>query len=139
MYYTATDGVQTTVNQVKVRNVLVVSAEKDAEGSFQATVINDSAKPVTVSFASAEGSIGEVTVDPGQLHDLEADRLTIESVPVWPGELMPIQVSAAGESVDLDVPVLDGTLPEYRDLVPGGWTPAPEPTKDDHEEDHGGY
>ena len=32
---------------------------------------------------------------------------------------------ADGEEATFQVPVLDGTLEEYRDFVPGGFTPRP--------------
>lgn len=125
--YTATDGVQTDLGPVQIRNVFVAARTKDAVGALQGVVVNTTDSPSTVTFTGTEGTVGTVTVPAGELVDLNTEPMTIQTVPVWPGETLPMTVATADNNVDLAVPVLDGTLPEYADLVPAAAPSGPQP------------
>ena len=118
MDYTATDGVQTNLGALQIRNVFVAARTKDAPGALQGVVVNSAEDSSKVTFTGTDGTVGTVNVPAGQVVDLHTKSLLIDPVSVWPGQSIPITVTAGEDSADLNVPVLDGSLPEYADLVP---------------------
>ncbi|WP_345713262.1 hypothetical protein [Kineococcus glutinatus] len=140
--YEPSDGFSTTVGDVVVRNVLVVSEGDGAPGVLSATLVNEGTEDVEVTVDTGSGSDTSITVPTGVAYVLGAGSgagptttpeagavettaptaVEISSVDAVAGELVPVTFEADGASVDLEVPVL---LPrhEYTTL-----TPAPAPT-----------
>ncbi|GGC05126.1 hypothetical protein [Cellulomonas carbonis] len=121
--YDASDGVSASVGDVRVGNLVLVGEDEGEPGRLLGYVTHDGLEGTTVTLSLADG--GEpVTVDlePSgtvQLGDAEGDELVFESLPVIPGAVADLVVETElGETTTVPVPVLDGTLPEYADLVP---------------------
>jgi hypothetical protein len=130
--YQAGDGAEANLGPyVTVASVLVAAENKDGPGALVARVVNDGPDPATVQF-QGEGGVNvnvSVRTQPGQTVDVGphgGQQATINPVGVIPGGLLNIRVSLQGtqDSAVLDVPVLDGTLPEYATLVPSA-SPSP--------------
>ncbi|WP_432497056.1 hypothetical protein [Kineococcus gypseus] len=143
--YDASDGRNTRVAGVEVRNALVVSPGLDEPGVVSVTLVNSSAEDASVTV-SADLEAGDAPVQTyfvpaGELVQVGATQalaldgaettpvpgeqnpawLQLAQVPQHPGETVTMTFRAAGESAEVDAPVV---LPcfEYAELTP---TPAP--------------
>ena len=125
--YAASDGIVKDLGPVLLRNVLIVGSDDEAAGRLIGTVFNTSDQPVDLSI-QAGGAATSITVD-GQgevrLEDETADDATLEGLEDVPGSLIDVVFGVEGEDATFQVPVLEGTLEEYREYVPGGYTPRP--------------
>lgn len=117
MQYDASDGISLEIGDVTAYNLLVLTPGEGETGVLTGTLQNNGAEDVSVS-ASIDGStIATVDVPAGatvMLGGDEGDAAVTGTVPVLPGLVTEVifQTDAEGQ-VALDVPVLDGTLPEY--------------------------
>lgn len=137
--YAASDGIVKDVGPLLLRNILIVGSDDEAAGRLIGTVFNTSDDPVELSIQAGTASTN-ITID-GQgefrFEDETADDGTLEGLEDIPGSLVDVEFGVEGEDATFQVPVLDGTLEEYREFVPGGFTPRPsEPAAT--EEAHGG-
>ena len=116
--YAPSDGVRVAVSDtVSVQNLMIIAAAEGAPGALQGGVVNNGAEPASVA-------IGDVIVEVPAgatvlLGGSTGDKLVIDQTTAAPGANAQLTVGldgATGETVF--VPVLDGTLPEYADLVP---------------------
>ena len=124
--YDSSDGVGERVGDIKVLNFLIVSEGKGEPGTLMGALDNRGSDDEVVKIALEDDSVtvpvpGGQTVllsAPGGNSDEDKD-IVFESIPEPPGAVVPVVVTTrdAG-SVTLQVPVLDGTLPEYADAVP---------------------
>ncbi len=137
--YEASDGAGTAVGDVRVLNMLVVTEALDAPGVLTGAVKNNgtAAEEVTLQVGDADPVLLRVPAS-GTVLVGAADapaRYTTADVPVAtvdarPGGLTPLTITTgAGGTVELMIPVLDGTLPEYAALLDGA-TPSPRSTQD---------
>ncbi|NUU18876.1 hypothetical protein HP550_16610 [Cellulomonas humilata] len=124
--YSASDGVRVTLGDVRASNLLVLSAAEGDVGSLQGGLVNESSEDRTVTLAVGDeqttvelGPKETVLLGAGRAQEEGFAEVTFPAIEVPPGGLLPITVSTpeAG-SVDVQVPVLDGTLPEYASAVP---------------------
>jgi hypothetical protein len=118
--YAASDGVQVEIGDVQGENLLLVAAEADAPGALQGALTNRGDDTVTVSV-STDGDAEQIRVRAGEtvlLGGTEGEDVVL-STPDAPGALTTLTLSSGpGGTQEVRVPVLDGTLPEYADLVP---------------------
>ncbi|MGJ4844435.1 MULTISPECIES: hypothetical protein [unclassified Leifsonia] len=134
-HYDASDGVSGNVGQIDVRNAIIITDAKDGTvGNLVVTLVNNDSKSIEVSIQGGDqsASTAEVTVKPGQVKQLGSDPQSSSSNNVFfanfdgkPGALYSVFFQYGDETgLKLQVPVLDGALPEYRDLVPPTILPA---------------
>ena len=119
--YAPSDGIIATVGEAEVRNLLLVSGESEAEGRYIGSVANSSEEPIEVSL-TVNGTTTRVSVPGGEVLSLETseNEHVIPSTGTFPGGMAQGTIEVDGQSQDVQIPVLDGTLPEYREFVPGG-------------------
>ncbi|MFS0702040.1 hypothetical protein AB6N24_18885 [Cellulomonas sp. 179-A 4D5 NHS] len=127
--YAASDGVRVTLGDLTAENLLVLTSGAGEPASLQGALSSDAAEAVEVTFALEDGTeVGAVEVGAGDgvlLGGTDGEQLHFTSADV-PGATTDVTITtAAGGSETIAVPVLDGTLPEYADLVP---TALPTPT-----------
>ena len=120
--YDASDGISADLGAIELRNVLVVS-DDGREGNLVAAIVNTGEDDATVEFEVVDsGEQFQVDVEAGKVVSLGAgdeDPLLIEDLDAEVGGLVSIYVTHDdAEGQELQVPVLDGRLPEYEDLVP---------------------
>jgi hypothetical protein len=120
--YDPSDGVSADLGAIDLRNVLVVS-EDGEEGNLIASISNTGEDDVTLEIEVVEtGDTFEVDVDAGDTVSLGAgdeEPLLISDLGAEVGGLVAIYFQhGTEEGRELPVPVLDGRLPEYEDLVP---------------------
>ena len=127
-HYDASDGVSGSVGSVDVRNAIIVTDGVGGKaGNLVVTLVNNDSQSHTVLITAGakSGTPVEVTIEPGvtQLGN-EPDSASSHNVFLTPfdslpGSLYPVYFQYGDKTgVQLQVPVLDGGLPEYEDLVP---------------------
>ena len=141
-HYDPSDGVGTTVGNLKVRNALLLTNDGQ-QASFLVNLINDSEKTVNVLIqydgTTASGASGKVDtrvqLDAREVKTFgssDTRQLLFSGINSKAGSLFPVFVqygTLTGEQ--LLVPVLDGSLPEYSKLLPSPLptaTPTANPT-----------
>ncbi len=133
--YSASDGVNiaSSSGPIDVRNAFVVANEDGSVGNFVAAVVNPTLEKATLTITVAGLEPMTVTVPAGETISFGADEepLRIDGLDTKPGATVEMHFqSGDGEGAKTDVPVLDGTLPYYADLVPteAESTPTPIPS-----------
>lgn len=126
--YSPSDGIVEDVGPVLLRNLLIVGRDDGTEGRFVGTVFNTSDEPVDLSISAGSTSTS-ITID-GQgefrFEEETTDDGTLQGLKDIPGSLLDVDFEVeGGEEATYRVPVLDGTLEEYREFVPGGYTERP--------------
>lgn len=121
--YAASDGINVPSSDgpLDVRNVFIVATEDGSTGNLVAGIVNptDAGETLTVQVRDLDPL--SVRVGPGDTLSLGADAepLRIDDLDTLPGETVEIYFqSGDATGTTADVPVLDGTLPYYTDLVP---------------------
>lgn len=141
--YTPSDGVNGQVGNVEIRNVLLVAAPGGTVANMVGVLANsaDSAATVTLQYATTSGTVSTTVTVPANgvlsmrpnpsaqestLVTTDAQPVRLTGVDVVPGGLYPVGfATGSAQPVGLKVPVLNGSLSEYRNLIP---TPTPTPT-----------
>jgi hypothetical protein len=130
IHYDASDGVSGNVGEIAVRNALLIS-DNAGNANFVATIVNQGNKAQSVKVQYQSGSdkvtrsVNVKANSTANLGSAEAPAVTFDTIDSKPGSLMPVFVQYGQTTgVELLVPVLDGTLPQYATLVP---TPEPSP------------
>jgi len=141
-HYDPSDGVGTSVGQVKVRNALLLTKDGQ-DASFLVNLINDGEKTVNVLIqydgTTASGKTGKVDtrvqLDAGEVKTFgssDTRQLLFNGIDSEPGSLFPVFVQYGTQTGEqLLVPVLDGSLSEYSKLLPSPLptaTPSTSPT-----------
>ncbi len=125
--YSASDGVRAELGDLTAENLLVLSAGKDEPGSLQGAFTNRGDDTLTVTVTSDGEQVGKVRVKAGAtqlLGGTHGDDVVFDTQAA-PGALTTLTIDTGeGGSQDIQVPVLDGTLPEYADIVPTPTTDA---------------
>lgn len=128
-HYDASDGVSGNVGEIDVRNAIIITDAKDGTvGNLVVTLVNNDTKSIDLSIQGGDQSAAtaHVTVKPGQVKQLGNDPQSASSNNIFfanfkakPGSLYSVYFQYGDETgLNLKVPVLDGALPEYADLVP---------------------
>ncbi|WP_084128881.1 hypothetical protein [Demequina sp. NBRC 110055] len=119
--YSASDGTQLVVGDVSALNLIVLTEEVDAPATLIGTLINDSAEDVDLDISIDGQNTTNLTVPAGEsvkLGPADGDTEVSGVAVAAPGLIA--NVAFAADTVDVhavEVPVMDGTLPEYADLV----------------------
>lgn len=121
--YPASDGVNipNSDGPLEIRNAFIVATEDGSTGNLIAAIVNptDKSETLTVEFEGLEPLT--VRVGPGKTVSLGADAepLLVENLDTMPGATIEAYFQsgdAGGQTTEL--PILDGALPYYADLVP---------------------
>ncbi|HET8956992.1 MAG TPA: hypothetical protein VFM95_00905 [Microcella sp.] len=122
--YDPSDGVGTTLGPVSVRNVLLITDEGN-NLNLVVTVANNSDEVIDLQVEwNLDRTEGQefIELDPMSLTELggpDEQRIVIDGTDVVVGSLVPIFFTYEGaEGSQVQVPVLDGSLPEYELYVP---------------------
>jgi len=123
--YDASDGTSVDVGNIQVRNAILFTTN-DKRASLSMTVLNEGAANATATFQypTATGTkTKEVTV-PGESQVRLGtqggdDQLILTGITHKPGSLLKVYVQAGSASgKNLQVPILNGALGEYKTLLP---------------------
>ncbi|MFT4259187.1 DNA modification methylase [Microbacterium sp.] len=121
--YSASDGVNVPdeAGPLAVRNAFVVANEDGSVGSFVAAVVNstDEKKTLTIAIEGHDPLTVSVPADSTVSFGADEDPLQIDDLDVEPGATIAMHFqSGDSEGAKAEIPVLDGALPYYADLVP---------------------
>ena len=127
---TVSDGVNSGVGQLQLRNVLIISKAEGGPGRVLGTFYNKADSDITLTFSGAQGAQTEITVKPGipLVLNGQSDKAILSSMAAAPGAFETIDLQSSGaesETATLNVPILDGTLQEYKNLVPSAAPSTP--------------
>ncbi|KNC20485.1 hypothetical protein AC792_00365 [Arthrobacter sp. RIT-PI-e] len=121
------DGIENQVGPIELRNLIVIADDEGIDGRMVGTLANSSDEDVDLTI-SAGSTTTDITVDAGgefRFEEESAEDGTFEGIDSIPGSVLNVDFAVEGEDSTVSIPVLDGTLQEYRDFVPGGYTPRP--------------
>ncbi|MGP5006024.1 hypothetical protein ACTXJK_03940 [Brachybacterium tyrofermentans] len=126
-FYEAADGTNANLEQsgalyAGMRNSLIVVGA-DGSATFYGTAVNYSDETISIDLeASAEESVvfsTSVSVPAHETVALGPDEVPLEQLPVEPGALIDLDVSAGGESTAITVPVLEGSVGHLSESAQG--------------------
>ena len=128
--YSASDGTRTDLGALELRNFIIIADGEDKPGRVVGAVYNTSSKDVVLTIKGAAGSQAEVPVKQKSytmLNDSTAPAI-LSAAGAKPGSVAEVTISEDGTSQDakFKVPVLDGTIVDYKTYLP-----TPEPTATD--------
>ena len=133
--YDPSDGVDTTVANLDVRNALLLS-NNGQEASFVVSFINNGDEPIdfTVQYTGTKGKVtSHFEVDGNDVKsfgDTEEKQLVFQNIDTKAGALFPVFVTYGSHTGhEMLVPVLNTTWSQYKKLAPTkSPTPKPLPT-----------
>jgi len=117
--YAPSDGVQVDAQSLKARNVLIIQGDSGRAvliGSFVNSSQDDLMASVQTKDAAGQDIRVEFAVKAGTKFDLGyngTEPITFK-LDGTPGQVHEVAVSGGGDPFVLDVPVMDGSLEEYR-------------------------
>ena len=122
--YDASDGVSGRVGDLKIRNAVIISGD-GTDGNLLVSVTNEGgAHSLTIQYGEGDSNTVETVIPKGATVSFGADGeepILLEGMDAELGALLPVFFQYGDETgVELLVPVLDGTLPEYSEFVPSG-------------------
>ncbi|MBF0815047.1 DNA modification methylase [Microbacterium paludicola] len=126
--YSPSDGVNVPAPEgspapVLIRNAVVVADDDGTEGNLVAALVNTTDEAATLNL-EWDGQTATVQVPAGEVVSLGADGespVLLSAIDAKPGATLPLYFqSGDAEGVLAEVPVFDGCLEHFADLVPGG-------------------
>jgi hypothetical protein len=124
--YSASDGIKADLGSLQLRNILIVASGENQPGRVIGAVFNTSSSDATLTMSGANGAQTEIPVKANSqtyLNDT-TDAAILSTAGVIPGGLTPITIRSGSDSATVNVPVVDGTLPEYAKYLPSTPTPT---------------
>lgn len=126
--YAASDGTQANVGPLQLRNMMIISAGADKPGRVIGAVYNSSSQDVKLTIIGSGGSQTQVPVKQNSytLLNESTDEAILSSTGGAPGSLVEVSISEDGtnQSTKFKMPVLDGTIPDYKQYLPKGSEPT---------------
>ncbi|TNU76725.1 hypothetical protein FH969_02280 [Miniimonas arenae] len=123
--YASSDGVQLRWGEnasVKGENILVIADAVGGDARVVGGLTNNGTEDAQITFGFTDGDTTRVTVPAGEtvlLDPTSGEDVVLADVPVQPGAVVDMTFDTPGLGTQsIAVPVLDGTLAEYADLVP---------------------
>ena len=131
IHYDASDGVSGNLGDLAIRNAMLITDDGE-NANLVVHVVNggDDDIELLVQYDGAGEKVDKtVTIDANATTEFGipgGESVAVESLNASAGSLFPVFFQYGDlTGIELLVPVLDGTLPEYSTLVP---TPPPVPT-----------
>lgn len=115
------DGVSGTTGNVFVGNAVLITTNGTL-ANLVVSLVNDDFVDHTVSIQQTDGGVPRTVDVPAgatvQLGTPGNQIVTLVTVDALPGSLHAVTFDSAADPLPLRVPVLDGGLPQYKDLTP---------------------
>lgn len=114
------DGVNGDIGAIFIGNAVLLTSDPSGTTGLVATLVNQGESNEDVRISTDSGT-ETVTVKPAesvQLGTPGGRSVTFEGLGAKPGSLAFVTFETSTETETLNVPVLDGSLPQYQDLVP---------------------
>jgi hypothetical protein len=127
LYYGASDGTRVALeaNTLEVINLMILTSGEGGVAEVHGAVHNKTTNDEVARIVGADGeldlSIPLSSRETVNFSTDEVDATTIGRFSAKPGSSYSATLTdQAGNSIELHIPVLDGTLPEYQDSAPQG-------------------
>ena len=120
--YAASDGARIVLGStIEAKNILLLTDAAGEPGALIGAVTNRGSEDTVVTIDIIGAGRHEVPVAAGDsVRFTGEDVLRFDAVDVAPGTTAPITVSTGADGAkSLTVPVLDGSLPEYAEVLAG--------------------
>ena len=122
--YDASDGVSGTIGDMSIRNAAIISGD-GKDGNLLVSITNaGGAESLTIKWGDDFSESTEARIPEDETISFgteEEDPILLENIDAVPGSLLTMFFQYGDETgVEIFVPVLDGTLPEYAEFVPSG-------------------
>lgn len=114
------DGVNGDIGAIFIGNAVLLTTDPSGTTSLVATLVNQGEANENVRISTDSGS-ETVTVKPAesvQVGTSDGQSVTFAGLGAKPGSLAFVTFQTSTETETLNVPVLDGSLPQYQDLAP---------------------
>lgn len=114
------DGVNGDIGAIFIGNAVLLTSDPSGTTSLVATLVNQGESNEYVRISTGSGT-ETVTVKPAesvQVGTPDGQSVTFEGLGAKPGSLTFVTFETNTETETLNVPVLDGSLPQYQDLAP---------------------
>ena len=109
-----TDG---QVNQIEIADLRLTTFAEGEPAQFLGILANQSAAPLEMTFTDDDDE-SSVTVPANSTLDLGEAPTVFETADVQPGTIMTVMISVASDEEAVELPVVDGTVDQYGDIVP---------------------
>lgn len=118
--YAASDGVRAQFDtNLRAENLMLLTEEKGAPAQLYGALVNNSTEPATFIVAVEGIDPVQVKVPGNSIVHLPQEGAAPVAGNFTPGGTIPASASTdRGGSVSLNVPVLDGTIPPYDEVLP---------------------
>jgi len=120
--YSASDGARVVLGDtIEAKNLIVLTQAQGEPGALIGAVTNRGAQDTVATIDVVGAGRHEIPLAAGQsLRFVGEDTLRFDAVDGSPGATMAVTVSSGSEgATSATVPVLDGTLPEYAEVLAG--------------------
>ncbi|MDN5557970.1 MAG: hypothetical protein L0G23_00825 [Ruaniaceae bacterium] len=115
--YAPSDGVRIEFsNGVRFENFFLLTADAGEPIRPMGSIVNSSNSAAEVTI-DVDGNVQTHELPANTVLSLETDGTIIDGVDALPGTNIPVTVTSGGVTI-YDVPVLDGTIPPYDELLP---------------------
>jgi len=125
--YDPSDGINASVGELKVRNVLAISSEDNSAVSLMITIINTSTSSgsLRLQYETADGERVDISkpLSANEVKsygtEVDGETIIISDAGVSAGQLFPVYLQYGNDSgTELLVPVIAGDHSVYSDLAP---------------------
>lgn len=113
-------GVNGDIGPIFIGNAVLLTKHSSSFASLVATLVNQGTSSEDVRIVTHAGS-ETVTVKASesvQVGTPDGETVTFDGLGAQPGSLAPVTFQTSTMTETLEVPVLDGSLPQYQNLVP---------------------
>lgn len=109
-----TDG---QVQQVEIADLRLTTFAEGEPAQFLGVLANQSAAPLEMTFSDDDDETS-VTIPANSTLDLGTTATVFETADVQPGTIMTVMIRVASDEEAVELPVVDGTVDQYGDIVP---------------------
>ena len=118
--YAASDGLHASVGDIRALNLLLLTRGADEPAALTGTIDNTGEASESVRITVA-GESFDVVIPAGGSVKLALGAgdtpIVVKAAPAAPGLVAAVTIATGGTSLEVPVPVLDGTLPEYGEVL----------------------
>lgn len=119
-YYAASDGVHLNIDDIEAQNLIVFSSGAGEPAALVGVLVNRGTEDVQVRVSFDGETATEIDSPAGSVvHLSPVDGVNVPGIsPVTPGQLTEVGFATGAEAYfSQQIPVMDGTLPHYAEIV----------------------
>lgn len=119
-YYSASDGVHLSIDDIEAQNLIVFTNGQGEPAALVGVIVNRGTQDVELLVRFDGDTTTQVSSPAGSVvHLSPIDGVEVPGTsPVFPGQLTTVEFATDSEgNFAYDIPVMDGTLPQYTAIV----------------------